>query len=73
VAEGACGAARVARFGAFELHDLLALKAGGCGVLVSIAKDSCKVLLNKVRRITAHAAQALLTQDSSPEGASYVR
>ena len=38
-----------ARFGAYELHDLLALKQGGVGVLVSVAKDSCKVLLNKAR------------------------
>ena len=49
-----------ARFGTYELHDLLALKAGGCGVLVSIAKDSCKVLLNKARALTAPPPESQL-------------
>lgn len=35
-------------FGNYELHDLLMLDDGSVGVLIAVAKDSCKVLTNKV-------------------------
>ena len=35
-------------FGKYELHDLLMLDDGSVGVLIAVAKDSCKVLTNKV-------------------------
>lgn len=37
------------RFGTYELHDLVVLDSNTVGVIISIAKDSCKVLTNKVR------------------------
>ena len=55
-----------ARFGAYELHDLLALKQGGVGVLVSVAKDSCKVLLNKARATCLPACLCRAIQHCCP-------
>jgi len=40
-------------FGNYELHDLLMLDDGSVGVLIAVAKDSCKVLTNKA---STHAA-----------------
>ena len=40
----------VCSFGKYELHDLLMLDDGSVGVLIAVAKDSCKVLTNKVRK-----------------------
>ena len=35
------------RLGAYELHDLVVLDQNVVGVIISIAKDSCKVLTNR--------------------------
>ena len=46
----------ICSFGKYELHDLLMLDDGSVGVLIAVAKDSCKVLTNKVcAQIDQHA------------------
>lgn len=40
-------AALACRLGAYELHDLVVLDQNVVGVIISIAKDSCKVLTNR--------------------------
>ncbi|BDA45194.1 Transcription elongation factor SPT5 [Coccomyxa sp. Obi] len=47
LAESSNVASGVDTFGAYELHDLVVLDQTTVGVIISVAKDSCKVLTNK--------------------------
>ena len=49
--EDHCGLifAIVCRFGKYELHDLVVLDQQTTGVIISVSKDTCKVLTTEVR------------------------